>query len=66
MSNQLKPAMPKRPPAADKRVVVLTLKVNYEESFALLDKAHEYTNGNLSEWLRFAGLNFKPKKKDYA
>lgn len=30
----------------------------------LQDKADKYAEGNLSEWLRYAGLNFVPNKDD--
>lgn len=32
----------------------------------LQEKADLYADGNLSEWLRYAGLNFVPSKADLA
>lgn len=42
----------------------LNLKVSAEVEEALQKQADKYANGNLSEWLRYAGLNHVPPKKD--
>jgi len=47
------------------RKIVVPFKVNADEMRELLKKAHQYTKGNISEWVRFAALNFKPKKEDF-
>lgn len=39
------------------------VKVTDEVKNALQENANLYANGNLSEWLRFAGLHFKPGKE---
>ncbi len=36
-----------------------------EEENKLQQKANIYTDGNLSEYLLFAGLNFVPSKEDF-
>lgn len=47
------------------RKTTITLKVNAEEMHELLKRATMYADRNLSEWLRFSGLNFKPTKEDF-
>ncbi len=46
------------------REIVVTLKVNSEEMRVFLANAHAWTKGNVSEWLRYAALHFKPGKGD--
>jgi len=46
------------------RKIVLTLKVNHDEMKTLLSRAHGFTKGNVSEWVRYSALNFKPSKGD--
>ena len=47
------------------RKIVVPFKVNSEEMRELMKKAHGYSKGNISAWVRFAALNFKPKKEDF-
>lgn len=61
MKTQLKPT---RKPNPYSRKIVLTLKVNAEEMKTLLARAHGFTKGNVSEWVRYAAMNFKPTKGD--
>ncbi len=39
-------------------------RVNNDESNIIQEKADLYTDGNVSEYLRYAALNFVPSKKD--
>jgi len=57
----LKPTRPPNPT----RPIVLTFKVSAQEMQALLARAHGFTKGNLSEWIRFAALKLKPRKEDF-
>jgi hypothetical protein len=41
---------------------LLNLKVSKADRAALNAQAKRYAAGNLSAWLRFAGVTFKPKK----
>jgi hypothetical protein len=52
-------------PAKEKPVLV-NLKVMKKELKALTAKARKYAGGNLSLWLRHAGTNHIPKRKDLA
>jgi hypothetical protein len=52
-------------PNPNLRKIVLDVRVNAEEMRTILARAHGLTKGNVSEWLRFAALNFKPTKKDF-
>lgn len=58
---ELKPTKPK-----DKyvRTIVVTLRLNSDEMRQMLGFAHSFTKGNVSEWLRYSALNFKPTKDD--
>lgn len=47
------------------RKIVVTCKVNSDEMRFLLSRAGAYTGGNVSEWIRFCALNFKPSKEDF-
>lgn len=46
------------------RKIVVPFKVNAEEMRSLLKHAGAFTKGNVSEWVRFAALRFKPTKGD--
>lgn len=48
----------------DQRKIVLTLKVNAEEMRKLLGLSATFSEGNMSEWVRYAALHFKPRKED--
>jgi hypothetical protein len=43
---------------------IIPVKCNDDVTQKLQDKADLYTEGNLSEWLRYAGLNCVPPKSD--
>lgn len=45
---------------------LITVKCPSEISDELQKMANKYTNGNLSAWLRYAGLNCIPRKEDIA
>lgn len=47
------------------RKIVVPFKVNADEMRELFKKAHQFADGNVSQWVRFASLNFKPKKEDF-
>lgn len=56
--------VPRKPNPHAKKIVV-TIKVNAEEMKQLLFRAHGFTKGNVSAWIRYAAFNFKPKKEDF-
>lgn len=41
----------------------VNVKLNAEEKKTLQKQADKYAQGNLSEWLRFAGTHFVPGKE---
>lgn len=45
---------------------LVNFKANNEELEAIKKNADLYADGNLSEWVRYASINFKPSKKDLA
>jgi len=47
---------------SQKPMRLINIKVNGKDRRALLAAAEKYAGGNLSAWLRFAGLHFKPVK----
>lgn len=55
---------PTKKPNPNARKIVVPFKVNAEEMKTLLARAHGFTKGNISEWVRYAALNFVPSKKD--
>lgn len=48
------------------RKILLPCRVNSEEMRSVLAKATLYTDGNVSEFVRYAAINFQPAKKDFA
>jgi hypothetical protein len=62
MTKKLKPTKKPNPNA---RKIVVPFKVNAEEMRVLLARAGGFTSGNVSEWVRYAALNFVPNKKDF-
>ena len=40
------------------------LRTSEKEHNNIKMKANLYTDGNVSEWLVYAGLNYKPKKEE--
>ena len=45
------------------RKIPLPCRVNAEEMRKILGFAHKYTGGNVSEFVRYAALNFKTGKE---
>lgn len=45
---------------------LVNLKVHKDELKAIMGKAKKYAKGNISFWLRYAGANHIPKRKDLA
>ncbi len=43
---------------------IVPVKTTEEEKVILQKNADKYTEGNLSEWLRLAGMNYNPKASD--
>ena len=43
---------------------LMNFKVTDEERALMQAKADKYTNGNVSDWLRYAGTKLDPKKCD--
>lgn len=43
----------------------IVFRVDSEEMRLILSKSHAFTEGNVSEFARFAVLNWKPKKEDF-
>lgn len=43
---------------------LINLKVTSEELKAIRGRAKRFANGNVSRWMRFAGLNHTPRSKD--
>lgn len=41
-----------------------SVRFSANELALVRDFAREYTNGVVSEWIRYAALHFKPRKKD--
>jgi hypothetical protein len=41
-----------------------TMRMSAEEMKQLQEKADLYTNGNLSQWIRYAAFNYVPKKSE--
>lgn len=58
LKKKVKPKKPKPP--------LITFKVTEEEKELLEAKAKKYARGNLSHWLRHAGLNHEPAPKELA
>lgn len=45
---------------------LINLKVTAKEMKAIQENATKYAGGNYSAWLRYAGMNYKPTKKELA
>lgn len=43
---------------------IIPIKTTRTERRALKSRAQDFANGNLSAWLRHAGLNYRPKKAE--
>lgn len=44
----------------------VNFKISPTEYEVLEEKAKQFTNGNVSEWIRYASLNYKPSKTELA
>lgn len=44
----------------------ITIRVTDDERKRIAELAEEWTDGNVSEWMRLAALKFKPRKEDFA
>jgi len=42
----------------------LNLKVSESELKQIKKLADKYTNGNLSQWVRYTAINYRPKKSE--
>lgn len=47
-----------------KKSILKNVKLTEEESALIQENANKYANGNFSEWVRYAAIQLKPKKKD--
>jgi formylmethanofuran dehydrogenase subunit E len=47
-----------------KKTILKNVKLTEEESALIQENANKYANGNFSEWVRYAAIQLKPKKKD--
>lgn len=54
-----------RKPNPYARKIVVPFKVNSEEMREILKRSGAWTAGNVSEYIRIAALNFRPKKEDF-
>ncbi len=53
-------------PNPNTRLIRVIFRVNAEEMRQILARATAYTDQeNVSEWARFAALNYKPRKEDF-
>lgn len=43
-------------------LIKFVIKLTAEQRALLQKRANHHTDGNVSEWLRLAGLKFKPKR----
>ncbi len=48
------------------RSKLLNVKTTSWERDRIIALANEFANGNTSEWIRYAALNFRPRKRDLA
>ena len=48
----------------DKKAKAINIKVSVEEFEALKVKAHRFAGGNVSGWIRHAGLSHVPDEKE--
>jgi hypothetical protein len=47
------------------RSILFNFKLNQNEMNLLKEKANLYTEGNISEWIRYATLKLEPKSDDF-
>lgn len=48
----------------NKKSILKNVKLTGEEANLIQENANKYANGNFSEWVRYAAIKLKPKKKD--
>jgi hypothetical protein len=67
MSTKLKPTKKARPidPEARRDEHTISLRLSLTERVFIDSHARKYAGGNVSEWVRYAALNFKPTKEDF-
>lgn len=46
------------------KAILVNFKIEKNLLRMLTAKAKKYANGNISRWLRFAGINHVPKRKE--
>lgn len=51
---------------AKEKPKLINMKILEKDLKVLIARAKKYTDGNLSLWLRHAGLHYIPKRKDLA
>lgn len=61
----MKQLKPTKQPNPNARHILVPFKVNSEEMREILKRAATLTKSNVSEYLRFAALHFKPSKTDF-
>lgn len=52
-----------KPTNPNKRLDFAGFKLNMKERIEINKRAHKYTKGNTSKYLRLAALNYKPDSK---
>ncbi len=57
-----KTAKPKKKPTG--RLKIVNLRMNDKDRAMLLKRAKQFAKGNLSAWVRHAGLKYVPKKDE--
>lgn len=58
--------MLKRTLEKKEKLTLINVKVTKAEKAAIQRRARMYADGNVSEWLRYAGSELSPRKKDIA
>lgn len=53
-----------KPLKKQNRSILRNVKVTPEEEIQIQENADKYADGNFSEWVRYAAINLKPKKRD--
>lgn len=56
------PRIKQKTTPANKKTMRIQARFTIAEWREIEKRAHLYAKGNFSEWLRIAGLNYKPKK----
>lgn len=62
MQRKKRASMKRRTKEPKSQLSLLNLKVTERDRKAFNARAKEYANGNVSAWLRMAGINFRPAK----